>query len=222
MPGQVFPAFTQLLLSLFAGTRSAPQFVYMGLAEGGQEVSLDDGATPPVLSGYTRKKIYAPGLVTAGGIMTVPEQTWTFLATPAPNPAATMWFIAGSATEYSYYFSGPLNGGDVSGILPIGATAGSYTLTVPTSVANKLMLYDALKLGSSCANNLEFVPVLDIGVDTGGLTVITISPLSVYGTKILHAHPVNEAFSRDSSARSYSAGFVETVDAKVSLTTQTC
>ena len=174
MPGQVFPAFTTLLLNLFAGLRSTPQYVYMGLTNGGQEISLDDGATPPVLSGYTRKKILGITLLVSGGVLTVPTQTWTFLATPAPNPAANMWFIAGSATGYDFYFSGPLNGGDVSGILPIGATAGSYTLTVPTPIANKLMLYDALKLGSSCANNLEFVPVLDIGVDTGGLTVITI------------------------------------------------
>ena len=221
MPGQVFPAFTTLLLNLFAGLRSTPQYVYMGLTSGGQEISLNDGATPPVLSGYTRKKILGITLLVSGGVLTVPTQTWTFLATPAPNAAANMWFIAGSATGYDFYFSGPLNGGDASGVLPLGATAGAYTLTVPTPIANKLMLYDLLKLGSSCANNLEFVPVLDIGVDTNGLTILTIAK-SVYDTHIMYAHPVNEAFLRDSQARSYSAGFVETVNAQISLTTQTC
>ena len=211
---QVFPAFASLLLSIFTGANTAPQYIYMGLSSGGADVSADDGGSPPVSSGYARKKIAVSSLGVSNGTLIVPVQTWTFLCQPFNN-GADRWFVTDDPVKYSFYFSGPLNPGTVSDILPIGANAGASTLTLPTATAIKLMQYDKLVLGSCCANNLEYVGIGEIGIDNNGLTVMPCNRLQ-------YTHPVSEAFTRYGSARYYSAGFIETVSAQVILTTQTC
>ena len=216
MPATVYQIFETLLLKLFAGQAHPPAKVYMGLSAGGSEVGMTDGNNPPVQSGYNRKEIATSGLVVSGGTLTIPTQTWTFLATPS-QPNADTWFVADSAAGGYYYFSGPLNAGGASGVLSAAITRGSYTMTVLTTTAAQLSVGDTLKLGSACAKNLEYVVVTAIANDNGGSTDLTVYG---QGSAVTYAHPSGEGWSRVGGVRSYVAGWVETVDAQVTIANQ--
>ena len=214
MPAVIYPFFDKLLFQLFTGAASPPKTLYIGLSfGGGSEVGTTDGQSPPSMSGYSRLAVPVSALTlsSSGTTLTIPPQVWTFTATPS-QPKADTWFAADAETGSNFYFSGPLNPAPVTGTLSAAVAAYGSGLTIPTSVAAQLSVGDTLKLGSSCANNLEYVVVSAIGADSGGSTTLT--------AFVGRAHPSGEAFSRDGSARTYSAGWIETLNASLSIQTQ--
>ena len=216
MPAVIYPKFEKLLLQLFTGASGviAPTNIYIGLSLSGNEVTATDGQNPPSTTGYSRLAVPVSALTvsSSGTTLTIQTQTWTFTATPS-QPKADTWFAADQMTGSGYYFSGPLNPSPVSGTLSASITAYTYSMTVPTSVAAQLAVGDVLKLGSSCAKTLEYVTITSIGMDNGGSTVLAVNFPG-------YAHPAGEAFSRDGSTRTYSAGWIETLNASVNIASQ--
>ena len=130
MPSIVQPAFCQLLLNVFVGAATPPQYFYLGLGSAaGQEIGTTDGGNPPQPSGYARIKIPVSSLkvsgITGGGTLTIPTETWTFTAVPSQN-IATAWQLWSAATGGGVYAAGPLNPGVVTGALTAAASAGGH------------------------------------------------------------------------------------------------
>lgn len=214
MSSVIEPAFIKLLFQLFAGQATAPTTIYMGLGSpgGSQEISATDGGSPAQPSGYARIAIQTSSLKVSGGTLTIPTQSFTFSAIPSPNSAANAWFLADAATGGNVYCSGSLGGDGLGGT--IGAGSGSAAILVPTSLGALIHTSDTLKLGSTCAGNLEYVYVYGVAPFGGSTTTDAIQCSSQ------HPHPAGEAFTRDAQARFYSAGWVETVSASIQIVSQ--
>jgi hypothetical protein len=226
MPQIIYKDFKNLLFDLFIGTGTRPVTIYMGLRTDGPGAAntlasvseigsfASDGVTS---SGYVRKPLTTSAMTrsTSGAISTLSMAQVTFPSfTAIPNPnSATHWFLCSalSGTTGSLYASGPLNPAVVTGLLSAAAAAGQPVLSMPTSIATSLLVYDYLNLGSACANNAEIVQIASFGTASGSNTPVTLVQNLVY------LHPSGESFNRDGSLRVYPIGYVEKVTASLQL-----
>ena len=221
MPQAVLPAFRKLVVDVFLSA-TRPTNLYMGLSVGAPldmtslvEVSAFDSSSRS--TGYARQtvalsSITNPGTAASALILpTVNFPAFTQVPTTATNQA-THWFLcdALTGTAGKLYAYGPLNPAIVTGVLA-AAAAGQSVISMANSTASSLCPKDFLYIGTVCGGDQELLQVVSIGTAAGANTPVTIS----YSLGYVHA--LGTAFNRDGATRVYGIGFVETVNATVSL-----
>ena len=222
MPQAVLPAFRKLVVDVFLSA-TRPANLYMGLSVGAPadmlslvEVSAFDSSSRS--TGYARQTVALSSITNPGAaasaliLPTVIFPAFTQVPTTATNQA-THWFVcdALTGTAGKLYAYGPLNPAIVAGVLAAAGARGQSVISMANGTASSLSPQDFLYIGTVCGADQELLQVVSIGTAVGANTPVTIS----YSLGYVHA--IGTAFNRDGATRVYGIGFVETVNATISL-----